>query len=134
MVNGYAFSYVTPDGEMNATAKTKEALLGLIPADVRGLPVAALPVQVDPLDEAASNVYKEYVSRFGHSRGPSGSGISRASREIKIEVIKCYLREMTIEDVTGHLADCFGYNASTSAIGRFYKNLGEINADAIAGL
>ena len=122
----YKFKLTTPGGLSEASADSLEDLAVHVPAGiVNGLqPKADDPPQRD-LDSMAKEVLEALRVYLLKVRGRVGhTAISTAGLELVL--IKCYLRGLTIAQAMDHLVSEHSFEASYSAVGRYWARLREM--------
>jgi len=106
----------TPSGEAKISADTWERLIKLMPASIK----QAMPggVQDEAFEAHVKALYEAYKKRFKispRSRSPIETHC------VDIDLVRCFLRRMTIKQAAEWLKTNKSVESSLSAIGRYWK-------------
>jgi len=120
----YRVTITTPFGHGEVEADTWENLLELLPTRIAGALVCTkTPEQRIGIDEASRLVLGAYKRKYKFP------GNSRPRLEIagfELDVVKCYLKKMTIQQTVSWLKHWHNYSTSKTAVGRYFTRLNNV--------
>ena len=119
MRNGFRLTVETPKGKCEVRADTWPDLLRLMPSDVSQVLAPAVAtarkLNVNAAAQAALDVYRQTDRGFG----PSSFEVAGLERDL----IKCYLRRLTIADAVQWMKDHREFTTSNSSVARYWARL-----------
>jgi hypothetical protein len=125
MTGTYSLTIKTPQGESVFEGDRWEILSYLISGEIARL--VAAEINANPgndLEVVARKVLKVFKAYYRHRKRLHRSRISAVSLEL--ELVKCYLRGLTINETVKSLKAKKNFRVSMSAIGRYWEVLSRI--------
>ena len=125
MAKPYKINYESPEVNVQAEADTFGALKSVVAYKLTALVSKRVNLDGLTLDEAAIKALSALnESRNEHRRYNPNTNIARAG--VEVDVVRCYLQRMTIDQIVSWLKRQRKFKASRSAVGRISSALNRI--------
>lgn len=128
----YKLNLQTPLGECEAAADTMPALVEITPRGLFGGLIKRGSCQEGKLDIVARDLWASFLECCKADRKAQHTKLSRSNCEL--DLMKCYLQDMTIEETVEWLEINREVSSSSSAIGRYWSVLRQIGPEFKARL
>jgi len=115
MAKAYCCTVTTPQGSQSFEADTWDCLVSMLS---RLITATETMEGRDDLDSTAQAMVDAYNATFNSQRDVQGSRIKRAGFEI--DIARCYLLGLTLEQTVAILKQEKGFKTSHTAIGRYW--------------
>jgi len=127
----YKFELTTPGGSCKASAGSPEDLAFFVPAGVvNSLQPGPDNPQQRNLESVAAEVL-ESLRAYLLDKRQRGAHTVMSRAGLELALIKCFLRDMTVDEAHARLADKCDVNVSRSAVGRYWKHLHDLGVTPI---
>jgi len=115
---------VTPEGEHTFNGDALELLDVVVSGQLRRLLIASVKVLGNNPQEAAVRVLTMYQAEYGRAGRVLRKRLNPAvAAGVEVDIIRCYLSDMTISGTVDWLRVNKGFTTSLSAIGRYWSSL-----------
>lgn len=118
----YWLIYETPQGRCHVEADTADAFENMVSAKLTRILGPQKRLEGLSLDNAAKETLRIYRAKFNYCRIHQ-SKTSLAKAGVELDVIKCYLRDMTIMQTVEWIQKNRAIKISKSAVGRYRVTL-----------
>ena len=124
-IANYLLNLVTPGGRCEVQADTMRDLSELVPCGLLGQTYPNTgPEEKDSLEAVAKSLLIKFLEDHKQKGSFGRSDIARAGFEL--DLVKCYLQDLTIEHTLKWLKDNRGFVSSKSSVGRYWTVLNKI--------
>ena len=115
MSKAFCCTFTTPEGTQHFEADTWGCLVGMLSSLIAVAEIAEIPGDLNGAAKAVLVMYRQY---FWYASNRQRSQIAKAGMEL--DLIKCYLRDLTVAQTVRWFEENTGFKTSESAVERYW--------------